>query len=120
MDNENRAKGPAQIEAEYGRRTKPCPHCGRMPVMMKVTIAADLSPTGKEYEKEMPIDACIADMVKALNDGGIKTRGCCCGHGVTTGHINLMDGRLLAIFPDREVYLPNCPVDLKTEKIKEQ
>lgn len=101
-------------------KMEPCPHCGRMPVMMKVAIAADLSSTGEEYEKEMPIDACIADLVKALNNGRIKTRGCCCGHGQVTGHISLMDGRYLAIFPDRGVYLPNCPVDLKTENIKEQ
>lgn len=45
----------------------------------------------------MPVDACITDIVKALNDGGVKTRSCCCGHGETSGNIMLMDGRELLI-----------------------
>lgn len=28
-----------------------------------------------------PVDACIADYVQAMNDRGIITLGCCCGHG---------------------------------------
>lgn len=27
------------------------------------------------------VDACLAPLVQALNDLGVKTTGCCCGHG---------------------------------------
>lgn len=30
---------------------------------------------------EVGADACIADYVQAMNDKGIVTVGCCCGHG---------------------------------------
>ena len=62
------------------------------------------------------VDRCLAPLVRALNEGGITTKGCCCGHGITTGHISLSDGRILAIFPNRKVYLPNCPIFLKGKK----
>ena len=28
------------------------------------------------------VDSCIADLVSRLNTEGVKTLGCCCGHGV--------------------------------------
>lgn len=31
----------------------------------------------------VPVDACIADEIQMLNDIGIITYGCCCGHGET-------------------------------------
>jgi hypothetical protein len=31
----------------------------------------------------VPVDACIADEVQALNDAGVHTLGSCCGHGET-------------------------------------
>lgn len=62
--------------------------------------------------KAVNVDSCIAPIVKALNDAGITTEGCCCGHGKTTGHITLTDGRILGIFPDRGVYLPHCPIEI--------
>jgi hypothetical protein len=43
------------------------------------------------------IDACIYDLVKALNDGGIPTDASCCGHGRTVGIISLRDGRELIV-----------------------
>lgn len=43
------------------------------------------------------IDACIAPLVKALNDGGIETIASCCGHGKGDGRIDLVDGRILII-----------------------
>lgn len=30
---------------------------------------------------EVPVDSCIAVEVQALNDLGVITYGCCCGHG---------------------------------------
>jgi hypothetical protein len=46
---------------------------------------------------EIAVDDCIADLVQALNDAGIETIGCCCGHGKVDGDIQLADGRILII-----------------------
>ncbi|WP_110930946.1 hypothetical protein [Paenibacillus bouchesdurhonensis] len=29
----------------------------------------------------VPVDDCIADEIQSLNDNGVITLGCCCGHG---------------------------------------
>lgn len=47
-------------------------------------------------------DPCIAPLVKALNDGGIRTVASCCGHGAANGNIALADGRELLIAADCE------------------
>lgn len=44
------------------------------------------------------IDFCIADIVAALNAGGIETVASCCGHGKGDGIISLQDGRELKVF----------------------
>jgi hypothetical protein len=44
-----------------------------------------------------PVDACIADIVQALNTAGVVTIGSCCGHGSGPGTILLADGRALVI-----------------------
>ncbi len=41
------------------------------------------------------IDRCLVDIIDALNEGGIFTAMCCCGHGEHKGSIQLHDGRLL-------------------------
>lgn len=46
------------------------------------------------------VDACIAPIVQALNDAGIETAACCCGHNKGFGNIALKDGRELIISPD--------------------
>lgn len=53
----------------------------------------------REFSKRVTVgvDACIADIVQALNDAGIETAGCCCGHGNGDGSIILGDGRVLII-----------------------
>ncbi len=33
--------------------------------------------------REIPVDSCIAPLVQVLNDFGIETVACCCGHGKT-------------------------------------
>ena len=33
--------------------------------------------------KEIKVDACLAPLVQMLNDYGIETIACCCGHGKT-------------------------------------
>jgi len=30
---------------------------------------------------EIAVDACLAPLVQLLNDHGVHTVGCCCGHG---------------------------------------
>lgn len=43
------------------------------------------------------VDYCIADLVAALNAGGIPTKASCCGHDQMPGNILLEDGRVLVI-----------------------
>lgn len=63
-----------------------------------VTIPKELSHTGKERKAYKPIDSCIADIVKALNKGGIKTEFSCCGHKKgKRSIIMLSDGRDIII-----------------------
>ena len=45
-------------------------------------------------------DPCIAPLVEALNNAGIKTIASCCGHGHRPGAITLIDGRELVIARD--------------------
>jgi hypothetical protein len=71
-------------------------------VMVGVKIPADLSCDGKEQWKSVGIDACIAHIVKALQEGGIDMCGSCCGHGGRSGHIHLQDGRGLLILSPQE------------------
>jgi hypothetical protein len=43
------------------------------------------------------IDSCIADIVAALNAGGISTIASCCGHGIENPTIILFDDRIIEI-----------------------
>lgn len=65
--------------------------------LVRVPIAADLSHTGEKRWDWKAVDACIAPLVNALNQAGIETRGCCCGHGWADGSILLQDGRELIV-----------------------
>ena len=60
---------------------KPCSKCGRVP-------------------GDSGIDPCLNNIIKALNNGGIKTVASCCGHGRQPGNIMLEDGRELIIVRD--------------------
>jgi len=66
-------------------------------VILKVPIPANLSHTGEFWWAEKGVDACIAPIVQALNDAGIYTSGCCCGHSEADGDIHLHDGRVLIL-----------------------
>jgi hypothetical protein len=68
-------------------------------VDVRVPIPADLSHTGEARWAVKPIDAPIADIVRALNEGGVLTRSSCCGHG-ERGEIVLQDGRRLAVMEE--------------------
>ena len=39
------------------------------------------NPAIKNGWHEMHVDACLAEYVQKMNDLGIITSGCCCGHG---------------------------------------
>lgn len=69
---------------------------------LTVTIPAALSHTGVERRDVKDIDSCIAGIVGALNDAGVVTVACCCGHGKRPGNIALSDGREVIIVPDYE------------------
>ena len=59
-----------------------------------VRLAVPMPVSGRT---EIKVDACIAPLVQALNDAGIETVACCCGHGRAVGRIDLADGRILEI-----------------------
>jgi hypothetical protein len=65
--------------------------------IVRVKIAPHLSHTGEAYWKEVGVDSCIADLVRALQEGGIDMLASCCGHGQRDGEIILADGRQLII-----------------------
>jgi len=88
--------------------SRPCAHCNRDEVMMEVTILAHLSHDGRQRQALKGVDACIADVVRALNAGGVITTSSCCGHGRSDGSILLSDGREIVVrsavgVSDREV-----------------
>jgi hypothetical protein len=66
-------------------------------IILLVPIPAYLSHTGQFHWDYKPVDRCIAPIVQALNDAGIYTAGCCCGHGKEDGDIILHDGRILVV-----------------------
>lgn len=47
-------------------------------------------------------DPCLTPLIKALNDGGLRTVASCCGHDHRPGSVMLDDGRVLLILPDRD------------------
>ncbi len=65
--------------------------------LVRVRIPADLAVGGRAKWKRMRIDACIAPLVRVLQEAGINMRGSCCGHGRGHGDIHLQDGRMLLI-----------------------
>src|SRR5688572_23431424 len=76
---------------------RPCAHCGLSEVLMEVTILAHLAHDGQQRQAIKGVDACIAQIVRALNDGGVITTSSCCGHGRSDGSILLADGRELVV-----------------------
>lgn len=69
---------------------------------LKLKIDKSLSCTGKTKWKMCNVDDEIADIVKALQDGGIDMLGSCSGHGKNLGEIRLKDGRILYVFFPKE------------------
>lgn len=42
-----------------------------------------------KYKNEVQVDECLANEIEELWSKGIKTCGCCCGHGFTLGFIEV-------------------------------
>ena len=56
----------------------------------------------KIKNKVVSVDICVADIVTALNAGGIETVASCCGHDKYTGDVALKDGRMLMLITFEE------------------
>ncbi len=83
---------------EITNRTHGC----RRTATCHVCVPAHLSCTGEAYWTDKEVDLCFADVVDALNEVGILTASCCCGHGVGSGSIILHNGITLEV--------PKCEV----------
>jgi hypothetical protein len=60
---------------------------------------------------QVPVDYCLAPLIQMLNDYGVKTLGCCCGHGKSRGMI-LIDPEQYSIHdaqPGAALILPVRP-----------
>lgn len=44
-----------------------------------------------KYKTEITVDSCLKDEIIFLWSMGVKTAGCCCGHGIKNGFINVFD-----------------------------
>ena len=42
-----------------------------------------------KYKNEVKVDECLANEIEELWNKGIKTTGCCCGHGFVLGYIEV-------------------------------
>jgi len=60
-------------------------------------VVAGLSYTGEERKKLIKVDKCIAHIVRALSQAGIRMLSSCCGHGKMKGWIVLAEGIVLNI-----------------------
>jgi len=71
-------------------------------VTVPLWISPGYSSTGYWKHKQVKVDSCISELVKALNAKRIYTVGSCCGHGKAPGEIILLDGRKLMIHKAEE------------------
>ncbi len=71
------------------------------------TVEMELPIVGNFRFGKADIDSCIAPIIKALNDAGLLTIGCCCGHGNRIGYIHFKDGRYLGVYPNRKSFMPH-------------
>lgn len=79
-------------------------------VDVEVPIPENLSHTGEFRWEKKPIDSCLVPLINALNNAGIYTASCCCGHGKSDGSVILHDGRTLVI-RDTEEYLKSTRIN---------
>lgn len=76
------------------------------------------------FKESITMDACISNEIKSLWKKGIRTMGCCCGHGRKLGFIQVVDddiqkmmelGYQNYIYPDnfgekyrKDAFIPKC------------
>ncbi len=79
-------------------------------VLLRVPIAAITSHTGEFRWATKPVDRCLARLVNALNNEGLYTGGCCCGHGEPgqQAFIGLHDGTMLTVTHLVDVEAADC------------
>ena len=87
----------AWVHEDYNADKWRCNKCKEIPVIHSGSPYAE-NYNGKQYQ----VDHCISNIVKALNDGNIKTKCSCCSHGKGLGNIMLDDGRELMIIDNFE------------------
>ena len=61
----------------------------------KEFIPFNLDP--QRYKEKILVDACLAQEIQRLWSLGIKTTGCCCGHGRVLGYIGVFDDYIEAM-----------------------
>ena len=54
--------------------------------------------TTNEYKKIIQIDFCLKQEIQYLWDQGIRTTGCCCGHGRNLGFIQVLNEDIGAMY----------------------
>lgn len=54
--------------------------------------------TTNEYKKIIQIDFCLKQEIQYLWEQGIRTTGCCCGHGRNLGFIQVLDEDIDAMY----------------------
>lgn len=54
--------------------------------------------TTNEYKKIIQIDFCLKQEIQYLWNQGIRTTGCCCGHGRNLGFIQVLDEDINAMY----------------------
>lgn len=84
-----------------------------------ICVPAHLSHTGKKRWERKPIDKCLFRLVDELNDKGILTANCCCGHGVAPGSIILHNGITLELSKCQTYPIRPPLTDRQIQKIKE-
>ena len=47
------------------------------------------------HKSVIPVDECLANEIEELWRKGIRTTGCCCGHGIWLGFIEVVDEDIL-------------------------
>jgi len=84
-----------------------CAKCAKHTADVKLTAPSFIA----DGAMVVPVDYCIAPLIQMLNDYGVKTLGCCCGHGKGWGMV-LIDPDQFSIHdaqPGAALILPERP-----------
>lgn len=79
---------------------RPCKKCGKNPRL----VAID--------GQSVSVDHCIADQIVAANAGALKTKSCCCGHGIFSGYIMYKNGQATAVNQNTIEVSPCIPKEI--------